>query len=516
MVNIRRYYKEEDSVLNTDTFDRDRFIQLTELSSRLGELVQTQVIDNRDFPALTGDMWASLFKAKPSLKNLEGNQPKRPMNYQYMERILQDGEFQKMRKTTMLDDFSSAIGSMRLSEKVYEWLNQQKEKDDALNELLNQLKSKQQDIEKQERKQEEAQKKHEDMSDPAGPDKKKAEAQAKRHQKKMDSLQQDVKALQDQLQQALAGALDGQPLSNAIKAAANETKEAKDDVQSLLAGGAGNGEADMKKVPLRDQLSLAEQLRNNQKLKAIAEWAGKFKSIARKKQKSKHIESLDRSGMTLGSDIERLLPQELGMLMIKGTKLDFLKRFSESQVMMYSPKGKETLGKGPIVIVMDQSGSMNPLDYQAKAFILSLAMIAKKQKRDFTVIPFSNRVEEPFDFKKGKITSEQLVDLAVRFLGGGTIYGLALNKAKEVILNQKRYNKADIVFVTDGDPQDTGTLLKESWLRDFQDFKKETETTVISLLIGHHVEQKWVDLFSDKVIHAADFQDEASHDVFTI
>lgn len=32
MVNIRRLYQKKHSVINTDTFDRERFAQLTELS----------------------------------------------------------------------------------------------------------------------------------------------------------------------------------------------------------------------------------------------------------------------------------------------------------------------------------------------------------------------------------------------------------------------------------------------------------------------------------------------------
>lgn len=523
MVNIRRFYKEEDSVINTDSFDRERFAKLTELSPKLGELVEKQMKENRDFPSLMGDLWASLYKMKPTMKEFEeGEQPKRQMNHQLMDRVFADEQFEQMRKATTLDDFSSAIGSMRMNEKVYEWLAEQKSKNEALKELMQRLIEKQKQMESQQQKQEKVQQRQQDAQDSGdNAEQKKADSQAKREQKKMDSIQQELSDIQNQIQQQISQAMQGDggsSFSRAIQSASAETQESKEDLQNLLAGGAGasSGEGEMKKIPLRDQIALAETLRQNKKLREIAEWAGNFKSIARKKQKSKHTESLDRSGMTLGDDVERLLPQELGMMLKETTKIDFLRRFAEGQTMMYSPKGKETLGKGPIIICLDQSGSMQQLDSQSKGFVLALAMIAKKQRRDFVVIPFSNRVEHEFFYEKGKITPVELVTLAKTFQGGGTHYGAPLEKAKNIILNQKRFKKADILFVTDGDPHDTGLLQGEQWQGDFQKFKKDTDTNVLSLLIGSGVRDYYVSLFSDKVIHANDFQDENSHDILAI
>ena len=119
--------------------------------------------------------------------------------------------------------------------------------------------------------------------------------------------------------------------------------------------------------------------------------------------------------MTFGNDIERLLPQELGQYIKPGTRLDFLKRYAEGQTMIYSPKGKETLGKGPIVICLDESGSMSSQINQAKGFCLALAMIAKKQKRDFCVIPFSNKTGEKIDCPRGKVTTAHVLKMANNF-----------------------------------------------------------------------------------------------------
>ena len=160
-----------------------------------------------------------------------------------------------------------------------------------------------------------------------------------------------------------------------------------------MATSAGSGDAELKKIPLRDQLSLAEKIASDKKMKEIADWAGRFKQIARKKQKSKNSESMERSGVTLGNDIERLLPMELGLYMHPITKNDFLRRFVEGQTMQYEQKGREVLGKGPIVLCLDQSGSMQRLDTQSKGFTLALMSIARKQRRDFCLILFSTRTQ---------------------------------------------------------------------------------------------------------------------------
>jgi uncharacterized protein with von Willebrand factor type A (vWA) domain len=523
MTDIRRLYQEKDSVLNTDIFDRERFAQLTELSPKLGDIVQYQKKENRDFPSLMGDMWASLYKMKPTIKEFEeGQKPNSIINQQFMERILDDEQFQHMRKTTKLDDFTSAIGSMRLNEKVHEWINAQKSKDEEFEKLMNELRQKQKDLANQQEKQQAAEERQQDAQNSGDESKqKKADSQAAKEQNKTENLQQNISDLQSQIQQQLSKKLQGdsgQSFSDQIANAAQETKQTKDDLQNLLAGGsgAGNGEGELKKLPLRDQITMGELLRNNKKMKQIAEWAGKFKAIARKKQKSKHTNSLDRSGMTLGDDVERLLPQELGMLVKDSTKLDFLRRYAEGQTMMYSPKGKESLGKGPIVICLDQSGSMSELDNQSKGFVLALAMIAKRQRRDFAVVTFSNNVGEVFTYEKGKVTPAQLVELAQYFKGGGTNYVPALNAAKVIIEKQKRFKKADILFVTDGEPGDTGALEKESWKKEFFAFKHDTGTSIMSLLIGSDAKRRFVQSFSDKVIHAKDFHSNESHDVLAI
>lgn len=450
-----------DSVLNTDSFDRRRFGQLFEMSEKMRE---TERKGRETFPSflpLMGDMWAGLFKMKPELQ--DEVKPEYLMNKQLMDRVMGEEGFQVFREFTRLDDLSSALGTMKYSETVLEWIQDQKDRDQDLSDALDQ------------------------------------------------AMQSDANMMQ-QASQAMQQALDknGNGLAKALQKAAQQARDARDDVKSLLGGiGAGNEDAVLKKVPLRDQLKLAEKLSGEYQLKKIAEWAGRMKLIAQKKQRNKLSEAIDRSGVTQGNQVEKLLPSELAAFSNPATKNDFLRRFVEGQTLQYDTKGKEQLGKGPIVLCLDQSGSMEHQDTISKGFALALMSIARKQRRDFALILFSNHARAAQIFEKGRITIDAMVNLASVFLDGGTNFNEPLMKAAEVI-QLSRFNKADIIFVTDGDAS-----LSDGFIRDWNEIKEKKDFRVLSLLLGSQ-QDRTVKRFSDSVVKAQDLEDKAVYQAFEI
>ncbi|WP_411748037.1 vWA domain-containing protein, partial [Psychrobacillus psychrotolerans] len=216
---------------------------------------------------------------------------------------------------------------------------------------------------------------------------------------------------------------------------------------------------------------------------------------------------IERSGSTLGNDVETLLPIEMGIYIHPITNNDFLRRFVEGQTMQYEQIGKEVLGKGPIILCLDQSGSMQRLDTQSKGFTLALMSIARKQRRDFCLILFSTSTQI-LTFEKGKIKSSDMINLARTFLGGGTNFALPLDGAMNVI-NESQFKQADIVFVTDGEDK-----VSASFLEAFNRKKKEKNFKVLSLVIGCSIDT--VEQFADKVIKVKDFDEEGSFTAFEI
>lgn len=449
------------SVLNTDAYDRRRFGQILDMSEKLTNVSKEGKKLFPSFKPLMGDMWAGLFKMKPEL--LDEVSPDLDMNHQFMEKIMADEGYQEFREFTRLDDLASAIGTTKYSETVMQWIKEQSEKDQELADNL-----------------------------------KKAISRDKQ------ALEQAMQALSDALSQ------NGNSLMQMLKQAAQETMDAKDGVKSLLNGfQAGTGDGELKNVPLKDQLTLAEKLSHDKKLQEIAKWAGRMKVIAQRKQRSKHKEAIDRSGVRQGNTIEQLLPVELGSYASPLTKMDFMRRYVEGQTLQYDTKGKEQLGKGPIVLCLDQSGSMRDQDNVSKGFALALMSIARKQRRDFAIIPFSYSATEPIIYERGKSSVQDMIKLATTFLSGGTNFQSPLNKAAKVI-SKSRFDKADIIFVTDGDAS-----LSTSFVCDWQQLKEKRGFRVLSLILGRETDQT-VKLFSDQVVRVSSFTDESISQAFDI
>lgn len=423
-------------------------------------------------------------------------------NRAIMERILYDDSFQSKRELTRLDDLMSAVGTIKFSEAVYEWLRQADEK--AQKAMQKAMEEARKEVEKARKRKKECQGTEQGDSQEGAGDEQQESQGSQRQNGLSNAMQQVAQALQQQpdSQKKMLGAL--------LQRAMQETLDTKEALQSLVGGlQPGSGAAELKKVPLRDQIRLAEVLSANQKLKRIAMWAGRFKKIAMKKQRSKHRESIERSGVTMGNQVERLLPMELGMYMSPATKLDFLRRFAEGQTMQYEQTGKEELGKGPIVLCLDQSNSMKgSRDTQAKGFALALISIARKQRRDFSLIRFSDSVAQQI-YRKGKISINEMVKLAIEFLDGGTDFEEPLRSALKVI-DKSRFKKADIIFVTDGED-----YVSDQFLENFHKSKKEKGFSVLSIVLGDEMTET-VEKFSDRVVKASDFTDEKVHVAFEI
>jgi len=495
------------------------------MSERLQEIVHKGQEGFPTFRPLMSDIWASLYKMKPSLLEEDAYDKNYQVNHDIMSRIMNEEGYFSARSSTRLDDLSSALGTVQYSEKVYEWVEKQRQANEELQKAIEEALKAQKSLAQAEQKQQESQNEIDDAKengDKEGQKKAKSKQDKAKNvqQKAQESLQQAMQQIQSELSNQLHKT--GNQLSEALKSATNEANQTKDDLMNLLSGGgsgAGNREGELQKLPLRDQIKLAELLSKNESLKKIAEWAGRFKAIAQKKQKNKHVETIDRSGVTLGVDVERLLPSELAAFKNPVTKMDFLRRFAENQTMMYAPEGKENLGRGPIILCLDQSGSMKELDEQSKGFALALMMIAKKQRRDFAIIPFSSTTKhQKLFYEKGKIKPSDLMELAKLFLGGGTSFLTPLKAAVSIIEERRRYSKSDIVFVTDGDPQDSHGLENYCGISgEFIKKKKERGFNIITVLIGNQVSERYVTPFSDKVVRASDFNNESvANAVFTI
>lgn len=495
------------SVLNTDAYDRRTYQELRQASRRLQETERVGSEGLPTFPHLLGDVWAGLFKAAPELaphvpRGVEANQA-------LMAQVMQHPEFHALREYTRLDDLAAAIGAIQMGTKLQELITQNKK----LADLIKQAAVKAEMAEQKQAEAEALQETAEFLTDEA-----QKNGALQRAQELLQEAQQALRQAERKdrqaaraMQAAFSTAGGQKALGHAIQQAGKEAMEECRKVEKFAGGlGYGHESGRPQRLPLEQRLALADLLRQNPKLRQIADLAGRMKLIAARKQRSKTKETVERTEVETGNDAGRLLPSELLLLRRPESRGDFLRRFAEGKLIQYGPGGRERLSKGPIVICIDTSGSMQHLDVQSKALMLALLAIARKQRRAFAVISFSaesKRWEFP---DPRKVTPATLVEMAEFFWGAGTDFMRPLSEAMDVI-QQSKFNRADVVFITDGE-----ATVDNAWLKRFLATKRARQAQVIALRLGVD-NYGTLPLFADMVIAAESlFDDRVTDAVFSI
>lgn len=346
-------------------------------------------------------------------------------------------------------------------------------------------------------------KKWEEAEAKAGPARAKADAAKAAAQAKADALLGQPGSVEAQ-----AKADDLRRLGIAVaKAAGKKVEELSDTIQAW-----GIEPAELSKKRFEDATGLLEKLRRSAALKKFAALLGRLKAMAAKKAKSRAETGSQRvPRLETGKDLKRLIPSEFARLAHPALRVGFYQDWSRGNLRLRSTEEKKTLGRGPVVVCEDASGSMDGDRQQwAKGVVLSLAHFAKVQKRDFGYIMYDSVVHIADTYPGGRIGAEDLLRIAEARAGGGTNFEAPLRRAVEMIV-KGGLKKADIAFITDGDCAVSAEFLK--W---FLAEKKRLEFTVITVICdAGSVSDATVKLFSDRVERASSFTaEEANTKVF--
>ncbi|NSW83921.1 MAG: VWA domain-containing protein [Syntrophothermus sp.] len=477
------------NVIFMDSYDRNAFARLKELSPNLQTMEAKGKEQLATFPSLMQDIFAGLFKANPQFK--EEIPASVRVNKQILEQAMNLPQWSTLRENTRFDECCSAIGTLAISEKALEMIpeevkqqiNDQLRAEQEAADLLNKadaLEELADEIIKRHDATPELQQKAQDMIESA----EKMKAQAQQIQQKMTRPQLD----ENQLRIALRKTLD----------------EANGELESVLAYTWGTEAGPGTKMSPGDRFKLAARIRRDQKLRRIADLAGRMKNIALDKQRYKVEQQGEIANVELGCDLGRLLPSELVQISHPLLKQDFKRRFIEKQCLQYHLETKERKGKGPVICCVDNSGSMKgDREIWAKAVALALLTIARKQNRAFACIHFGNSSElKVFEFPDPKKVSPlETADMATFFFGGGTDFERPLTEAVAV-LKKSAFEKADIIFITDGECD-----VSDRFLKKFKQDKAEKKFQVITVLLDDIGEYS-VEKFSDQVF-AADISSDS-------
>lgn len=192
-------------------------------------------------------------------------------------------------------------------------------------------------------------------------------------------------------------------------------------------------------------------------LRKIAELAGRLRIRARAKQRTKTKYAPESIvDVTIGGELERLLPVELAQLVIPETELLLMRKIQEREALQYQLEGEEDLDRGPIIMAVDSSGSMAGIRNEwAMAVAISVLEIAAMQRRPFVLMHFDHHVRATFTVQKpSNVKLEQLVEMVSFFSNGGTDFCAPLSAAHGIITSGKQkegaFARADVMLITDG------------------------------------------------------------------
>lgn len=299
-----------------------------------------------------------------------------------------------------------------------------------------------------------------------------------------------AKLLEKDKQDPPKDSADGQPDGNCLAAAAaglaaaQQEVDAVDEMQKALGQAAGLGQGEAAESANLDKIRASfRRLRSSNRLKDIFERAGAYRRAAKAIQQSKTKHGYDDMiGVELDGAVDRLVTDELAFLGDEDLELDVLRRIVENQAMCLEYEGVEQLAKGPVVVVVDESGSMSgPKIANAKALALAMAWIAKHQKRWCALVGFSGGTEGVrCVLKPGKWNETELLNWLDHFYGGGTTLDVPLeqlpNKYWEEMQAPK--GKTDVIIVTDAIVR-----APEKMVTDFNTWKKQEQVRCITLVL---------------------------------
>jgi uncharacterized protein with von Willebrand factor type A (vWA) domain len=418
--------QEHTDAVPFDRFDKAMWDEVREDSTALDEMVGGLRKTYDYVEDFTQDVFNLLAKGDPELRTRDEMRATHIPNRQIVQDMASLPELQRLRNFTVADNYASAMGMLSLKKPLHTALERAKE-------LREQAQAAQQARERARDAAEQA------AGAPGDPN----------LQQAADEAAQQAQEMSDQLQAEAEATSAG--LRNGLRQSLNDAAEqAEQENETALQYGIDPGS--LQRLSFKERAALAQRL-SGEKLRQFAQLIGAFRQLASAEYRRRVTDAADEAvGVEFGNDLTRLTTQELINLASPETEDDFWRRYVEGGLLIKRLRGREREGRGPIIVVADESGSMDgPGEMWAKGLALALLDQARRQKRDFHYIGFGSEYEglREFSFPAGRVNQLDVLDMAEGFLNGGTSFDKPLRRALDLIRASDKA-RPDIVFITDG------------------------------------------------------------------
>ena len=502
--------------IESDSYDRTVYRKLHDESSSLQTLEDTGNTLVPQFGALLQDLFCALFKYNVLFLDADAVLPSAMLNKTLLD-ALHHGELaQFLREATVLDETRAGLATVLLGEGALGLLKSEKTLTRRHMLDMQRLRQQEETVQDKTDAAHEAKQVAKELAEDGDLSKKTKELLEQAANKLASEARAEDARLRKQAKQLDAELSDMQAeVANRFRKEAISATQNLDDALQQAESWSTTVGGGYQSSPGR-QIELGKHLAGNDKLKKLARMVGRMKYHAlalRRKIFERRSEELFEA--SLGSEISRLLPHELVALHHPILRKDFTRRLLDQQLLLYSLRGIEEKGRGPVIVCLDGSSSMmGDKEVWAKALTLTLLEIARRQRRLFRSICFSS-ASSPLHIldlnprERYEVEMSKVMELAEYFPGGGTDFETPLNAAVEG-LRQARFRRGDIVFITDGECR-----VGPDWAEQFRRDKDALGFSLFSILIDVGSSSLGtLKEFSDKITTVSQLTSEGVKDVF--
>lgn len=211
-----------------------------------------------------------------------------------------------------------------------------------------------------------------------------------------------------------------------------------------------------------------------------------------------HSSRCDIQGISVGNDLNALLPMELAHCADDDLEDLFVYKYLTRKLQTFRYKSeimqparrietKPAKQKGPMIVCLDTSGSMvGKPERIAYSVLIKLLEIADRQQRNCFLIAFSVSIH-PIDIRRERA---RLLEFFSKTACGDTDATRMLEAMFRLLQSRKEYMNADVLWVSDFKiPQSQSSLT-----RKMQEYR-EAGTRFYGLQIGI-VENEWLPFFN--------------------
>ena len=217
----------------------------------------------------------------------------------------------------------------------------------------------------------------------------------------------------------------------------------------------GNPQSEQEEI---DRTEMIRTLQHNERFRTLLKKAGRIADMPSARPAKTDDAGWDACGVKESGDIASVIGSELALLATDDTEMFFYQKLAEQKLLTVKRKGKKPLGRGPVILLKDESGSMGGNRHDmASALAMATVLNMTKDNRSTTVIGYNGGLRNTYSFTKHKTAKlndrdtqwkNAMAHLACVDCGGGTNFDPALKAGLRVLKNQAR---ADMIFLTDGD-----------------------------------------------------------------